>query len=337
MPQQTHNIIKLHFTSPLHLSSGKQDTYDVSEEVLHSDTIKSAIFVCAKQLFGDGIGESFFDGFQVSSAFPFQGDELFFPKPMLKLEINLEGESEEEISKKSKRLKKLKYLSLPIFEQVIAGKPIQVSEKQFSADKSFLFSSKKEHKVIYDSQVNQRLATAKGDEKDGTPYYVDRIHFSKDSGLYFFLDCKEEYKTKVQAAIKLLGDNGIGTDRTVGNGQFEIKDENSNIKITFPENANAKILLSLYCPREEELKIEFLQQSAYLLVKRGGYIASPEDLNFMTYRKKSIYMFAEAAVFPAEMKVRGKKEDLRPDGVNHPVWRDGTAFTIPVIKKQKDA
>ena len=49
-----YQIAKLQFTSPLHLSKGKT-TLDESLDVLHSDTLKSALFVCALDLFGSEI------------------------------------------------------------------------------------------------------------------------------------------------------------------------------------------------------------------------------------------------------------------------------------------
>lgn len=328
MKKLNYNIIKLNFSAPLHLNDGRQDAYDESEEILHSDTIKSAIFACARQLFGTAANEDFFDSFTVSSAFPYSNEELFLPKPMVKLdylEIKNEGKDTR------KHLKKLQYIALPIFEKIITGEQLEVSENTFSSNKKFLFSSENKTTSIFKSIVTQRLATAKGDEKDGVPYYVERIYFSDNTGLYFFIDYSDNYINMLKASIKLLGENGIGTDRNVGNGQFSSKWE--KVEINTSDKANYNMTLSLYCPQQSELNKTLLQDSSYLLIKRGGYISSPENYDHLTYRKKSIYMFKEAAIFPIEMPIKGKKEDLSPEDVPHPVWRDGHAFVIPVFNK----
>ena len=328
-----YEIVKLNFSTPLHLSRGQTDAYDKSEEILHSDTIKSAIFVIAKMLFGQKIDNDFFKSFTVSSAFPFKNNEYFFPKPMAKLPIKIEGiDKEKEESKLSKGLKKIEFFSKEIFEKIINAEEIEIKKKQLSKNKKFVFATEiesDEEKNIYKSQVQQRLKVEY--VKDGTPYYIDRIYFTENSGLYFLINYKNADKEKIKSAIRLLGDEGIGTDKHVGNGIFV--PEFSSLELNIPENAEYKMLLSLYCPTYQEIKEEFLKESSYALIKRGGYIASPENINNITLRKKSVFMFKEASVFPREMNISGKIVDLRPEkDIGHSVWRDGQAFAIPFIK-----
>jgi CRISPR type III-A-associated RAMP protein Csm4 len=338
----------MQFTTPLHLSRGQTDSYDRSEEILHSDSLKSAIFVAALMLFGNELDtnekkEAFFDSFKVSSAFPFSNNDYFFPKPMAKLELKFPNIPDTDIARLSKKLKKLEFISKPVFEQIISGKKnITIKDEQLDKKGKFLFSEEIQGdklKRVYKSEVQQRLAKAKEDGEDGTPYYIDRIYFTGKSGLYFFIDYGTADKSKVDAAVKLLGDEGVGTDKHVGNGLFEPKCK--TLDLNLPENANFKMLLSLYCPEKEELtqgEQNFLQESSYQLLKRGGYMASAANLDHITLRKKSVYMFQEASVFPAEMKLRGKKEDLKPDyPVEHPVWRDGYALSVPFVKIQEDS
>jgi len=345
MANKTYNIVKMHFTTPLHLSRGQTESYDRSEEVLHSDTIKSAVFVAAKMLFGSEINEDFFDSFKVSSAFPFKENEYFFPKPMAPLSLKfVNSEKENEESKEAKKFKKINFISQTIFQKIISGtQDIEVKEKQFSSNGKFVFAAEikdDEDKIVYKSEVQQRLAMPRPEknkdgnwvmEEDGTPYYIDRVYFTEGSGLYFFIEyLPNSDKNKIEAAIRLLGDEGVGTDKHIGNGLFE--PEFDTLKLDLPENANSQMLLSLYLPEKEELG-ENLKQSSYQLIKRGGYIASPENMDFLTFRKKSVYMFLEASIFPKEMILKGKKEDLKPEKkVEHSVWRDGKAFSIPYLK-----
>jgi CRISPR-associated protein Csm4 len=334
MANKNFHLVKLNFKTPLHLSRGQTDAYDKSEETLHSDTLKSAIFVAAKMLFGDNADEVFFDAFKVSSAFPFAGDEYFFPKPMVKLNIDFKEKGLGE-SKKSKKLKKLSYISNNIFEKLISGEKIELSESRLSNNGKFLFSDKPG--TVFTSEVQQRLSMPVGDEKDGTPYYIERIYFSYNCGMYFFIDYGEDenLRQNLEGALKLLGDEGIGTDKHIGNGIFI--PEWKQLSLNLPNNADSHLTLSLYCPEKGELKKDLLEQSSWQLIKRGGYIASPANIDFITFRKKSVYMFSEASVFPASMNIKGKKVNLKPENIselNHPIWRDGNAFVIPIKQNQ---
>lgn len=333
MASKKYNVVKLYFQTPLHLSRGQMDAYDKSDETLHSDTLKSAIFVAAKMLLGDEANESFFDAFKISSAFPFAGNEYFFPKPMVRLNLNfMEKEIEESI--KSKKLKKLSYISQNIFEKLLSTDKVDISKNQLSENGKFLFNNKPGK--VFSSEVQQRLTMPVGDEKDGTPYYVERLYFRKDCGVYFFVEFGEDkiLRQKLEGVLKFLGDEGIGTDKHMGNGIFIPEWE--QIELDLPENAESQLTLSLYCPEKGEISKGTLEQSSWQLIKRGGYIASPENTDFLTFRKKSVYMFSESSVFPASLNIKGKKVNLKPEninGLNHPIWRDGTAFVIPIKTK----
>lgn len=327
----TYDVIKLDFFTPLHLSGGRMDAYDQSEEILHSDTIKSALFVMARKIYGNSIDKSFLDAFKVSSAMPFLGSDYLFPKPMMRI-----GRADTENAKNAKFIKKLAYFSLPIFEKIIAGQTFELNSDNTDNSGRFYFANNR-HKTekVFESNVQQRFTAPKGEEKHGMPYYVDRLYFNKKAGLYFLLEfIDESFKSKVHAAIRLLGDEGIGTDRTVGNGQFTpIFGE--SLTIQTPSPSNALMNLSLFCPTLDGMTDENLQLSSYQLLKRGGYIASPENSKFITFRKRSIFMFSEGSVFPKNVNMAGKLVDLRPiktkiDGLNHPIWRDGRPISLPV-------
>ncbi len=137
-----------------------------------------------------------------------------------------------------------------------------------------------------------------------------------------------------------MADNGIGTDRTTGHGQFEFdeKKDVEPITLNLPDNATHQLSLSLYCPEQTEISAQ-LDKSYYDLIKRGGFIASPADDNHLTIRKKTVYMFAEGSLFPNVADRKGKIVDLKPDDVGlqekgqtalqHPIWRDGTGIFLP--------
>ena len=80
-----------------------------------------------------------------------------------------------------------------------------------------------------------------------------------------------------------------------------------------------------------------LEQSSYQLIKRGGWVASPTNIDAVLHRKRSVYMFTEGSVFKSDSPLIGKVTDLQPalweehaDMIPHPVWRDGRAIFLPL-------
>jgi CRISPR-associated protein Csm4 len=320
-------IVKLKFTSPLHLSRGKS-TLDESFDVLHSDTLKSALFVCALELYGTyAINEQFFEAFTISSAFPFVKDELFFPKP----ELLPDGLMKRVDRKKAK---KIKYFTQAVFNKILRGgdETVVLTESNIHNIAYYTETVLTENQP-YISQTVQRVTVNRTFEEEGNTFYTERLYFTEGCGLFFILKINiEKYEPIIKAALRLLGDNGIGSDKSVGNGQFEFETK----PFAFEHfNAEKQVTLSLYCPQEKEVKNEsFLKQSAYNLIKRGGYIANPNNFDKSTLRKKSIVMFTEGSVFSKEdtKDLIGKVVDLipkdRPD-VGHPIYRDGRALFLP--------
>jgi CRISPR-associated protein Csm4 len=321
-------IVKLHFTSPLHLSKGKS-VLDESFEVLHSDTLKSALFVCALELglvTGDD-AKSFLESFTLSSAFPYVGKELFFPKPEWMKESLTKALSEDD----KKKFKKIRFISQTTFEQILDGSLERLNGNCFTNIKYYTQNNISENQPFKSETVQRVVVSRTYDEEGSNTFYTERLYFSEGCGLYFIIDVPEEKRTIIQAALLLLGDNGIGSDKTVGNGQFEFKGFES-VDFKQAEGATHQMAMSLYCPTKEEIVDEvFLNDSAYSLIKRGGYIANPDNFNNSTLRKKSIVMFNEGSVFPSSKKLVGKVADLKPDIpiVKHSIWRDGRALFLP--------
>jgi CRISPR-associated protein Csm4 len=333
----TYSLIKLHFRAPLHISRGREQ-YESSEDILGSDAIKSALFACGLELFGadEMGGETFFNSFRISSGFPFCGEEVFFPKPMARL--NLKVEKEEAAA--SKTIKKLRFLGKKYFEGCLAAKEQDVPEAHWLQKGRFISDLLPKDTLILKSELQQRVQVpAWGDGGDAKPYALERIYFGEAAGLFFLTDAGPALRPRLEAILRLLGDNGIGTDRSVGNGQFE-HEWIEDFSLQTPEDAGHHLNLSLYLPTEAELKQTALADSAYLLKRRGGWIASAANHEQRSRRKQAVFMFSEGSVF-SRMKRSGRLIDLKPEmpagmePVNHPVWRDGQALFIPIIKQEE--
>lgn len=349
MTNQKFTLIKLrNFRSGIHLSKGRTNSYSESQEALHSDTLKSAIFVCALKLYGkNNIDKAFLESFQISSAFPFcrqnGRDIYFFPKPLTKLPIDIRNKDGNSEKNKVKNLKKLAYLETKLFEQVINGENITLTQKEDIEGKYAGFNLEEEPK-IFKNDAFQHVSIPRDGTSDSTPYYVDKRYFYRGAGLFFLLNCKDlEVKKKIIGGLRLLADSGIGTDRNNGNGIFEFRgmdgeDIIESFALRIPERPNYDLSLSLYLPKSQT-EIGDIKKAQYQLQKRGGYIANPENSSHLTLRKRSVFMFSEGSLFEYSNARTGDIANLQPnsqliekagiDKFSHPIYRDGQAIFIP--------
>ncbi len=333
-------IIRFHFKTPFHLGSARAD-YDISEKMMHSDTLYAAIFhswnTLGMQEFIP-ISEDENIGFALSSMFPFYGRNesnkivYFLPKPMIDMHEDIPFE-------KHKTMKKVAFIEMELYKKLF-----HESEKVENLAEYIYGEFLSEKKVPSDfmfSEVYPRVRIPRyGEEGQATPYYIDRIHFKDDSGYYCLAQFdSEDKKNAVDAAIRYLQDEGLGTDRHVGNGLFNYEIE--EFKPDFPEFGTYCTNLSLFCPESRDLISEMIKNDArYELKRRGGWITTQP---YMTYRKKSIQMFKEGSVFSVPDKIEansgyfvtGKNENLCPEipselqQIEHPVWRPGRSIFIP--------
>ena len=321
MSRSTFNVYKLYFKTALHLSKGKNNSYESSEGVLHSDTLKSAVYVSLRQLFDDEqLVDAFMNDVTLSSAFPFvdkmDNTEFWLPRPLTYRHPN-----EKEYPDLRKQYKDVAYVTTLQMAQILRGE----NPSDFLDDEN-----KANQPEIWKRDTTQRVKI--NYDEDSDPFYLEKM-YPKDNlnrGLYFIV--QGEFDTnKFEAALKLLADNGIGLQRSLGNGQFSFKKEEMTIDL--PDNAQSWVTLSLFRPKREDV-VPILDSSNYQFIKRGGWISSPEDEQFLSLRKQSIMMFTEGSVFAFnDAPTKGVVENIRPVWNNddlHPIYRDGKAIFLPI-------
>jgi CRISPR type III-A-associated RAMP protein Csm4 len=321
----TYNIVKLKNLTPLHIGIGKENNYDFSSSELHSDTLTAALAALRAQQGKESDTEHFLNSFTLSSAFPFSGATYFLPKLKGKINVLVADKKEHEYRK---QLKKLKYIESGIWNELVSGQ--QVDIKSFQLKGSFLVKDES-FENPFQSQVNQRVAIPRSDGTDAAPFYFDWTYFRSDAGLYCITDAKGDLFDEIKILFDTLGETGIGTDRNVGGGKFEVETHT----ITLPDiaDANYSLLLSLYIPTEEELPLLHLPDSQYEMILRGGYLAGSSEECFRHLRKKSIYMFNVGSQLFTTACLSGKVVNLAPqwnDERMHPVYRSGRPFYLPV-------
>lgn len=314
-------LVRLKFHGDVHFGDHRPNDYNTTESFLHSDTIYAALASLAYQNHLTPLKLTV-----LSSAFPYvkwsNQDILFFPKPLgVKVECN------GDISIKD--LKKVQWLDQKLFEDCMSQGYCQAQTVRreyaisFKPDPTFFVSIKKMSQRV-------KIPRDRGLEDDPDPFYMERLSFNPEGGLFFLARVPEEEKDQFKKLLYLLKYSGIGTDRTVGLGDFsyEITDE---WELKFPQPSRFHVSLGLICPTESEASQWFNNlATSFQLIKRGGWITAPPH---QTIRKKSIYMLTEGAVLPMAdegFSAGNPNINLKPDDYpTFPIERNGRSLVIP--------
>ena len=320
-----YTIFKLKNLTPLHIGTG-QENYDFSSDRLCSDGISSALSAVKAQYDGTDCLYDFLCSFSTSSAFPFIGNMLFLPRPLGRLKVSVSGMDEHQYRKE---LKKVKYVESSIWHKLICGQQIQIDHSQLYKE-YIMPSSNCQQESPFAKLVVQRVSVNR-DYRDTMPFFFEWQYFSASAGLFFIVDADAEVTEELFRLTTLLGEAGIGTDKSVGGGKFVA--ERDTIEIADVPEATSTMLLSTFIPTEDDFSHIKLANSSYSLIFRNGFIAGSSVEHFRHLRKKSIYMFDVGSVLDTQHVLEGKIVDLRPnwdDDKLHPVYRSGKPFTVNI-------
>lgn len=294
-------LVKLRFRAPLHIGSstlGEEDTHDYAP----SDTLFSALCHAYLAAFGtDELEELLarFDGdapFLISSAFPYHGDTLFLPTP------RIEPPAERGENGSGKKLKKAAWLSFRDFAGMVEGEAPRETEKfaQYLPRKELL----------------PRVALDRGDSGSSI-YYVRRAVFPEGGGLWALVDMRDEgIELRLRKTFHLLGDMGLGGERTMGCGFFEPEFSEPPPEMRrLLSGAAPYVAISRVSPEDGEMNMA----DRYTLVESRGWMQSPTGAQ---RKRKSVWFFAEGSSFTGRPK--GRLRDVTPaDGPGHSVYRYG--------------
>ena len=307
-------LYRLKFRSSFH-SGDREGFLESAVPMLHSDTIFSAFCHSYWLLYGDAqlteLLDSFIENkpvFLLSSAFPWIKEKIYFPVPL----NQFTGD---------KKLKKISFVEKKAFEQLLAGKTLQDISiyDRISEGKPWVIQS------------TPRIALNRLTNSPGENYFhFGEVFFnSEDSGLFFIVRFPDESFIKnFQSTLNLMADEGIGGDRTVGKGFFNV--QCSDIELVTPKNTNSIITVSLVHPKDNE--IFNLKDGYYEIMERRGYIFSYAGRSL---RKKSVRMISEASVFPSNLT--GDMVDLTPEIFKqHRVYRYGFCLSLPCKLREEN-
>ncbi len=318
----------LHFTAPVHFGLEGIGQERIEERV-RSDTLWGAIIQQWLLLYEedpDWLCQE--PPFQVSSSFPLIAGNAYFPMPIGALDKLVAEVAAMEGPVQVKDLKKIRYLSQSLFQKVAAGyRPTLEDVLVPGAVFPFLDAGNKQEKAFCVEQ-RPRLETDQlcGGGQEGAFFYCADQYFFDKSGLWFLADFdSSEARQRFEASLRLLGDNGLGADRSVGRGQFDF----SCAKFSPQDKGKtaAYLLLFLYHPTESEVKEGILEApcSAYSLIKRSGHAGSVKTARF---RRSDVWMIEEGAVLPFMPSGDIPLVLQKTERIPHNVYRCGRAFCL---------
>lgn len=353
-------LFRLNFRqNPVHfgeLGIGMEETSDR----IHSDTLFSAWVSAYARLFGKDAVEELLKQFQadveplfrLSSTFIYRqvnGKTIYYLPCPLKRPIKYPEDDFEF----AKEYKKLNYLPLEVWQRWYQGDGWKDSDGDELKAKA---KAKKGEKI--DGELTKAGSFNYGEafQKGKVPkiavdritratnlYHTAFVQYQENAGLYFLVEFPNpEFENTFLTVLKFLGEEGIGGERSSGAGHFKVESSSSELTpewnkweqvVNFKFNKeNFHSLISLFW--EESLSNEFLANTSYELLRRGGWISSSPSGS--QRRRKSVQMLAEGSVFPD--KPMGKLAEVTPDGFKdkrngHKVYRSGISLSLPIKAK----
>lgn len=325
----------LNFSGPIHsgLESIGQERID---ETTRSDTLWGAIMQCWLLLF-DYNSSTFFQKppFHLTSCFPFINGSRFFPLPIGSLDNLME-----EVSRKPpdfvptiKDLKKVHYISENLILKMLTGSLLSLPDLLGNNGRN-VYPPFRKDKSIFSICVQRprvRLNQLTGTVGEDAFFSCTDEFLVKGSGLFFLATFEtSKVREKFEAALRLLGDTGLGADRSIGKGHFTFDSRIFSLPPT--SDHSSYYLLSLYRPSKKEVEEGIMSHpnTNYSLIRRSGRAGSSFTSRF---RRADAWMLCEGSILP--FKPVGTipvvlKEDRN---VPHNVYRCGRAFTLPISKR----
>lgn len=331
---------QLNFRAPLHVGE-RGVGLEESRTTVAADTLFSAVCVMWRELYGEGELIKLLDEFTrpqvltkpfyLTSAFPVAGAVRFYPRPCLAAE------------QQPKAQRRVQFVSERIFTQIVNGKMPEfnaadcINEGEAwidEADRADLqaWATATNDIVLWRKQVVPRVALDRLTSASNI-WHCGSVVFAQGAqnesvGLWFAAQVQFGWRARFTATLRLLGDAGLGGERGVGYGLFNLSGPQ---EFVLPSAAAAQhfVTLSPCTPRDGDEVAALLDnaQVAYELTSRRGWVGSPEASNL---RRKQVWMFREGAVLNGAPRFVGSLANVTPEPCPHPVWRYGWAFPVGV-------
>lgn len=312
---------------------------------MHSDSLFSALVSVLAQQEGSGAVEEwmrpFLNGappFVLTSTFPYAGELLFFPAPLILLSQEMPA------GLPVKSVKKVRYFSEGAYRKVLSGStPAEWLEDGTFMQNGEIFVLNSDAGLLHTSlkaqggllwQEEQRPRVTLGREvQNSALFFTGRIVFALECGLWFgvrWMKDEPALHEKLEALLKTLADAGLGAERSSGFGACTVT-KHGEISLPDPRK-KTWTNLSSYLPAEDETAALMDGKAAYRLRQVGGWLQSPGK---SSQRRRSARLVTEGAVLGGLPKeVPGRIVDVRPsygtdpDPLGHAVYRCGLTVAV---------
>jgi CRISPR-associated protein Csm4 len=357
-------LVKLDFQgSPVHFGEVGIGLEAITERI-HSDTLFSAWVSAYARLYPDRIATLFdqfphpansnqpkIPAFNLSSTFVYGHCQnrqcnyfsphsthppIFFLPTLLHKPL---GYPEVDDLKFAKAFRKLKFVPMEIWERWYQGSGfcdqdiIDLLEKNGDLGQAGTFC----HRHIFEEQTLPKVSVDR--IHHGTNFYhTSFTYFPAQTGIYFLFKMSEPdpiLLQQLQASLELLGDEGIGGERSSGAGRFqatwhELSPTWRSIIQEESTTHNSHALISLFWD-DPKICADLVANSntRYQLQERGGWISAQSGRQL---RRKNVQMFTEGSVFlkspQGQLAIVTPQELIRKK--HHPIYRSGISLSLPV-------
>jgi CRISPR-associated protein Csm4 len=303
-------LIKLKFNSTLRIGQDVAQG-DEFQGIVHSDTIYSALMNEWVRAFPDESVDDLITNvpFKISSAFPYFLQDYYLPTPLGTSRLYTE------------KLIDVPFLELYDFLDLAQGNHERIMEKNIAnAIEDVIFNL-----TVPRVSIDRISASTNIFESSGW-------QFKTGGGLYFLIELTDaSVEDRLRLCITLLGQSGLGGDRSVGYGLFESEmkrvEQGSGWEELFTEREGENIsycTLSLCCPTKDDAK----ESISYRLVTRKGWIFSRSSSKQM--KRRDCKMFAEGSLFTKP--ITGRIADVTPVAfrAEHNIYRYGLGIFVKI-------
>ncbi len=313
---------KLYFKGPLHIGSKPTGQLSGIENLIHSDTLASALasaLALTGQLKDAEAIKNFLEGLTISSAFPFVDIKsnseakkkyyYFLPAP--------KGFVLSKDPDHRKIAKKVKWYDCASWQKILQGEKLDFKEEHISGA-HYVGGAKAKEIVggITKKEERMRVQIPRNEGADAIPFSSEELYFKNDdkkkAGLFFIVPDTVD-TDKLEFALDTLSDLGIGADRTIGYGHFEWKKIEGMPFLQEDFDSDYYMSLGTYAPVSKE-ELEDFDPYKYDLLLRSGWITREGLLNV---RRNSLYMFGEGSIFKtknnnAKILYKGEVKNVTP-------------------------
>ncbi|MDR7400229.1 MAG: type III-A CRISPR-associated RAMP protein Csm4 [Armatimonadota bacterium] len=304
--------------------------YEETSELVHADTLFGALCSVWALVFGEDAvqqdllpdGPDWGPPFLITSAFPRAGPVRFYPKPVLPPP---RGDPA--------RWKDVQWISealfcawlgaggIPEFETIHGGTVALTGAEREKVDPHH-------PSLLFWKAVRVPRVTLDAVSNASELWHFGRLHFAPGCGLHFWVELRR-LEDRFWTALRLLGDVGLGGDRSSGHGLFSVEFRREDPP--WKASDSRFVTLSPVYLTQAQAPTLLRDGCAYRLETRTGWIGSTQP---SPYRRKAVRLLAEGSVLTGPTSdLWGALVDVSPGGVPdlpHRVYRWGYAFPAGV-------